>query len=178
MESYYCHFSLHHPFITHCDQSLIFLHADDVALAFHDVNPQAPVHFLVIPKDPITGLSGMLRSMLPRSLFSSSLLASPLLSFLFSPIFYPLFSLLSFSCPLSSLLSLSPLLSLYSFSLLFLCPTISHSSPPLSSIYFSSLPPIFIFPSFGSLFFAFRAFSLPRFCYQFLFFTFELLINY
>jgi histidine triad (HIT) family protein len=27
---------------------------DDRALAFTDVNPQAPVHILVIPKKPIT----------------------------------------------------------------------------------------------------------------------------
>lgn len=26
------------------------IYEDEVALAFHDVNPQAPVHFLVIPK--------------------------------------------------------------------------------------------------------------------------------
>jgi diadenosine tetraphosphate (Ap4A) HIT family hydrolase len=26
-------------------------------MAFHDVTPQAPVHFLVIPKKPIVGLS-------------------------------------------------------------------------------------------------------------------------
>jgi len=26
-------------------------------VAFHDVNPQAPVHFLVIPKQPLTKLS-------------------------------------------------------------------------------------------------------------------------
>ncbi len=30
---------------------------DDLALAFHDVNPQAPVHILVIPKQPIPMLS-------------------------------------------------------------------------------------------------------------------------
>jgi histidine triad (HIT) family protein len=30
---------------------------DDLALAFHDVNPQAPVHILVIPKKPIPMLS-------------------------------------------------------------------------------------------------------------------------
>jgi histidine triad (HIT) family protein len=30
---------------------------DDRALAFHDVNPQAPVHILVIPKQPIPMLS-------------------------------------------------------------------------------------------------------------------------
>lgn len=29
------------------------LYEDDDVLAFKDVNPQAPVHFLVIPKEPI-----------------------------------------------------------------------------------------------------------------------------
>lgn len=29
------------------------LYEDDKALAFKDINPQAPVHFLVIPKKPI-----------------------------------------------------------------------------------------------------------------------------
>jgi histidine triad (HIT) family protein len=29
------------------------VYEDDVALAFHDVNPQAPVHVLVIPKQKI-----------------------------------------------------------------------------------------------------------------------------
>lgn len=33
------------------------LYEDDMALAFRDVNPQAPVHFLVIPKKPIEKLS-------------------------------------------------------------------------------------------------------------------------
>lgn len=33
------------------------IHEDDQALAFRDVNPQAPVHFLVIPKKPIPKLS-------------------------------------------------------------------------------------------------------------------------
>lgn len=33
------------------------LYEDDMALAFRDVNPQAPVHFLVIPKQPIEKLS-------------------------------------------------------------------------------------------------------------------------
>ncbi len=28
------------------------VHEDDYALAFHDINPQAPVHVLVIPKGP------------------------------------------------------------------------------------------------------------------------------
>lgn len=35
------------------------LNVDDGALAFHDINPQAPVHVLVIPKKPLVGISGM-----------------------------------------------------------------------------------------------------------------------
>jgi len=35
--------------------SIVF--EDDQCLAFHDVNPQAPVHVLVIPKKPIPQLS-------------------------------------------------------------------------------------------------------------------------
>jgi histidine triad (HIT) family protein len=30
------------------------IHEDEKVLAFNDVNPQAPVHFLVIPKKPIS----------------------------------------------------------------------------------------------------------------------------
>jgi histidine triad (HIT) family protein len=33
------------------------IYEDDLAIAFRDVNPQAPVHFLVIPKQPIINLS-------------------------------------------------------------------------------------------------------------------------
>lgn len=33
------------------------IYEDDRALAFRDINPQAPVHFLVIPKKPIPKLS-------------------------------------------------------------------------------------------------------------------------
>lgn len=33
------------------------IYEDDLALAFRDINPQAPVHFLVIPKKPIAKLS-------------------------------------------------------------------------------------------------------------------------
>lgn len=33
------------------------LYEDDLCLAFKDVNPQAPTHFLVIPKKPIPKLS-------------------------------------------------------------------------------------------------------------------------
>jgi histidine triad (HIT) family protein len=29
------------------------IYEDDLALAFRDINPQAPVHFLMIPKKPI-----------------------------------------------------------------------------------------------------------------------------
>ncbi|GAB6031882.1 Histidine triad nucleotide-binding protein 1 [Chamberlinius hualienensis] len=34
-----------------------FIHEDDKCVAFHDVSPQAPVHFLVIPRKPIQQLS-------------------------------------------------------------------------------------------------------------------------
>ncbi|CAH0769431.1 unnamed protein product [Bemisia tabaci] len=34
-----------------------FLYEDDTCVAFKDVNPQAPVHFLVIPRKPIAMLS-------------------------------------------------------------------------------------------------------------------------
>ncbi|XP_048750140.1 adenosine 5'-monophosphoramidase HINT1-like [Ostrea edulis] len=34
-----------------------FLYEDDQCVAFNDVSPQAPSHFLVIPKKPITQLS-------------------------------------------------------------------------------------------------------------------------
>lgn len=33
------------------------LYEDEHALAFRDVNPQAPVHFLVIPKKPIVSVA-------------------------------------------------------------------------------------------------------------------------
>ncbi|XP_042358567.1 histidine triad nucleotide-binding protein 1 [Plectropomus leopardus] len=34
-----------------------FLHEDDQCVAFRDVNPQAPIHILVVPKKPIVQLS-------------------------------------------------------------------------------------------------------------------------
>uniref|UniRef100_A0A1B6JII0 HIT domain-containing protein n=1 Tax=Homalodisca liturata TaxID=320908 RepID=A0A1B6JII0_9HEMI len=34
-----------------------FIHEDEKCVAFHDVSPQAPVHFLVIPRKPIAMLS-------------------------------------------------------------------------------------------------------------------------
>ena len=36
-----------------CDK----IHEDDFALAFHDINPQAPVHALVIPKGAYVGMT-------------------------------------------------------------------------------------------------------------------------
>lgn len=35
------------------------VHDDDLCLAFHDVAPQAPVHVLVIPKQPIPSLAAV-----------------------------------------------------------------------------------------------------------------------
>jgi len=33
------------------------IHEDDLCLAFNDINPQAPIHFLVIPRKPIPTLN-------------------------------------------------------------------------------------------------------------------------
>ncbi|MCG2580832.1 MAG: histidine triad nucleotide-binding protein [Marinobacter sp.] len=35
------------------------LYEDDISLAFSDINPQAPVHFLVIPKKPIATINDL-----------------------------------------------------------------------------------------------------------------------
>lgn len=35
------------------------LYEDELALVFEDIHPQAPVHFLVIPKEPIPSLDAM-----------------------------------------------------------------------------------------------------------------------
>ena len=35
------------------------LYEDDILLAFYDIDPQAPVHFLVIPKAHIASVSGI-----------------------------------------------------------------------------------------------------------------------
>lgn len=34
-----------------------FLHEDEHCIAFRDIAPQAPVHFLVVPKQPISALA-------------------------------------------------------------------------------------------------------------------------
>lgn len=36
-----------------------FLHKDDLCIAFRDINPQAPVHFLVVPRKPIPTLDDL-----------------------------------------------------------------------------------------------------------------------
>ena len=35
------------------------IYEDDLCLAFNDINPQAPVHFLVIPKTPIATINDL-----------------------------------------------------------------------------------------------------------------------
>jgi histidine triad (HIT) family protein len=35
------------------------VHEDDLCLAFYDVNPQAPVHVLVIPKKPVQSVADL-----------------------------------------------------------------------------------------------------------------------
>ncbi|XP_013396806.1 histidine triad nucleotide-binding protein 1-like [Lingula anatina] len=34
-----------------------FIHEDDKCVAFHDLSPQAPIHFLVVPRKPLSQLS-------------------------------------------------------------------------------------------------------------------------
>ncbi len=38
------------------------VHEDDLAIAFRDINPQAPVHVLVIPRRPIRSLAEAVES--------------------------------------------------------------------------------------------------------------------
>lgn len=41
------------------------VHEDDQTLAFHDINPQAPVHILIIPKKPIPTLADVKEEDMP-----------------------------------------------------------------------------------------------------------------
>ena len=54
------------------------LHDDDHCIAFHDISPQAPVHFLVIPKKAIVSLSECMQediNLLGHLLFTGSQIA-------------------------------------------------------------------------------------------------------
>ena len=54
------------------------LHDDDQCIAFNDVSPQAPVHFLVIPKKAIVSLSECMQedtNLLGHLLFTGSKIA-------------------------------------------------------------------------------------------------------
>ena len=54
------------------------LHDDDHCIAFHDISPQAPVHFLVIPKKTIVSLSECMQediNLLGHLLFTGSQIA-------------------------------------------------------------------------------------------------------
>ena len=47
----------HHVQIARHEIPAKIIYEDDQCVAFHDVNPQAPTHALVIPKKPLTALS-------------------------------------------------------------------------------------------------------------------------
>jgi histidine triad (HIT) family protein len=54
------------------------IYEDDQVLAFHDIAPQAPVHFLVIPKKPIPTLNDVTeedKDLLGHILFTAQRLA-------------------------------------------------------------------------------------------------------
>ena len=36
------------------------LYEDDKVIAFHDINPEAPIHFLVVPKEHIESVNALL----------------------------------------------------------------------------------------------------------------------
>jgi histidine triad (HIT) family protein len=44
------------------------VYEDDFALAFHDINPQAPVHVLVIPKTPHVSLADFTATATPEQI--------------------------------------------------------------------------------------------------------------
>ncbi len=63
------------------------VYEDEEILAFHDINPWAPVHFLVIPKEHIqsmaqleaqhAGLMGRIMTLIPRLAFEAGCNATP-----------------------------------------------------------------------------------------------------
>ncbi|MEE8417280.1 MAG: HIT domain-containing protein, partial [candidate division Zixibacteria bacterium] len=54
------------------ERSARILHEDDDCMAFEDVNPQAPVHFLVIPKKHIETVLDGDENILGKLLFTAS----------------------------------------------------------------------------------------------------------
>ena len=44
------------------------VHETDFALAFHDINPQAPVHVLVIPKGPYVSMDDFCQNAAPEEI--------------------------------------------------------------------------------------------------------------
>ena len=57
------------------------IYEDDQVLAFHDIAPQAPVHFLVIPKKPIRTLNDLTeedKPLMGHVLFTAQRLAKEL----------------------------------------------------------------------------------------------------
>jgi histidine triad (HIT) family protein len=65
----------------HSDPSCIFckivagqipskkVYEDEEILAFHDINPWAPVHFLVIPKEHIISMAHLEAIRIPKAVF-------------------------------------------------------------------------------------------------------------
>jgi histidine triad (HIT) family protein len=41
------------------------VHEDELTIAFHDINPKAPVHILIVPKKPIPTLADVEKGDLP-----------------------------------------------------------------------------------------------------------------
>lgn len=57
------------------EHSARILHEDDDCMAFEDINPQAPVHFLVIPKKHIETVLDGDESILGKLLFTAARIA-------------------------------------------------------------------------------------------------------
>lgn len=36
-----------------------FVHEDELCVAFKDINPKAPIHYLIVPRKPISGIHEM-----------------------------------------------------------------------------------------------------------------------